>query len=574
MIALLTAACGDDSADDDSATDTSEASTAAGGTATTSAATTSGSGSTSSGSTSVTTSGSGESDSGATDGTTTGEPDGELEPLFGVPNHDDDDGNGNRDWFDYPFAGDNDLNVFVLPEWYLSAVGPDHTVELSLSGDLNQLRFWLDGQLALGDDGEGGQPSYTLSAADAASAFDVEFADFLTRATLTVRRLGPGGVEERVDEVLLLAAPMLLNHHSQTAERVWAVQANNNGAMLAAFQQALGDKFTVINVNDVWVQDELEWATAAAPGQRLSVAVDSIRNRPLDAFVKGLRAPDVEPMTWGVSGTKTSEDSFGNLEATPPLTAGGVDYPFGRVYYGRDQSCGPTYALTDHLDAQRVQAPIAIDTCWLCVGHVDEFTAFIADEAAPKGFRLLVADVDAAYKIIDALPQSAQLPRYNNLHGYASVGAIADDAGLRAYNKDVQSDEIEPVVALFKAQLDLTDADIIRIPSLFEKINNCKGGKSAAALIPGMINLTVANLAGEPQRLFIADPFFRANNGDQSGDPMIAAFRALMPEEYELYFVDDWQTYHANLGEVHCGTNVSRTPAADWWTDALHLLEE
>lgn len=318
MIALLTAACGDDSADDDSATDTSEASTAAGGTATTSAATTSGSGSTSSGSTSVTTSGSGESDSGATDGTTTGEPDGELEPLFGVPNHDDDDGNGNRDWFDYPFAGDNDLNVFVLPEWYLSAVGPDHTVELSLSGDLNQLRFWLDGQLALGDDGEGGQPSYTLSAADAASAFDVEFADFLTRATLTVRRLGPGGVEERVDEVLLLAAPMLLNHHSQTAERVWAVQANNNGAMLAAFQQALGDKFTVINVNDVWVQDELEWATAAAPGQRLSVAVDSIRNRPLDAFVKGLRAPDVEPMTWGVSGTKTSHDSFGNLEATPP----------------------------------------------------------------------------------------------------------------------------------------------------------------------------------------------------------------------------------------------------------------
>ena len=71
--------------------------------------------------------------------------------------------------------------------------------------------------------------------------------------------------------------------------------------------------------------------------------------------------------------------------------------------------------------------------------------------------------------------------------------------------------------------------------------------------------------------LFTADPFFRATT-DQGSDPIISAFRSLMPAGMELHFLDNWDVYHMALGEVHCGTNVRRTPTASWWTDAAHLL--
>jgi protein-arginine deiminase len=74
--------------------------------------------------------------------------------------------------------------------------------------------------------------------------------------------------------------------------------------------------------------------------------------------------------------------------------------------------------------------------------------------------------------------------------------------------------------------------------------------------------------------LFIPDPFFRTNVGDQGSDPIIEAFTNAMPEGLQLHYVDNWDVYHLALGEVHCGTNVLRTPTEDWWTSAMHLLED
>ena len=64
----------------------------------------------------------------------------------------------------------------------------------------------------------------------------------------------------------------------------------------------------------------------------------------------------------------TSQDSFGNLEASPPVTVDGVEYPFGRVYYGdwRGDTLHPD--LANFLDNQSVQAPVKLDITWLCVG--------------------------------------------------------------------------------------------------------------------------------------------------------------------------------------------------------------
>ncbi len=45
-----------------------------------------------------------------------------------------------------------------------------------------------------------------------------------------------------------------------------------------------------------------------------------------------------------------------------------------------------------------------------------------------------------------------------------------------------------------------------------------------------------------------------------------------MHDGLELLFTDNWDAYHVNLGEIHCGTNIIRTPWANWWEVALHLL--
>jgi protein-arginine deiminase len=92
-------------------------------------------------------------------------------------------------------------------------------------------------------------------------------------------------------------------------------------------------------------------------------------------------------------------------------------------------------------------------------------------------------------------------------------------------------------------------------------------------MIPGTVNLIVADGTDDKTHLFLPDPFFR-NVYDQSVDPYIAQFESLLPDAYETHYLDDWYSYHELLGEVHCGTNVERTPLENWWEVALHLVEE
>jgi protein-arginine deiminase len=183
------------------------------------------------------------------------------------------------------------------------------------------------------------------------------------------------------------------------------------------------------------------------------------------------------------------------------------------------------------------------------------------------------SDVDLAYDLLDRLDGDTRLPRYAPAfggHGIRDVKELRDDAALRAYNEDVRDQDLEPILVQVLEELGLDPGDVLRIPALFEAAPGCSG--AAAALIPGMVNLTVANIPGEPVKLLMADPFLRADVADQGSDPLIADMRARFPAGVELVFVDDWDTYHMALGEVHCGSNVRRTPVDGWWLSALHLL--
>jgi hypothetical protein len=82
----------------------------------------------------------------------------------------------------------------------------------------------------------------------------------------------------------------------------------------------------------------------------------------------------------------------------------------------------------------------------------------------------------------------------------------------------------------------------------------------AEAFIPGMVNYQSVLGAGGQQQ-FYPDPLMPHLGGV---DPFEAAAVANAGLDVPT---DDWTTYHRNMGETHCGTNVVRDfPGFDWWT--------
>jgi hypothetical protein len=500
----------------------------------------------------------------------------ELPIIPVVPNVDDDDRDGAVDWGQGRPEGDNDFSTFTIDA--------AHKTTLTMSGQVDKLRVWKDGAVLLNDQ------VTTVELAKGAHTLELEAGDYLAEGRLVVS----DNYNEDAVEVLLMGAPLILNHHLQPSERVAAMKVSyggsyTNASMIDDYQSKLGGAFEQVKSNsyegDVWVQDEIEFATLTSADGTMQFVIDSIRNGQggagsgLDDLAEDqFEDADFGWGEWG-GGRANSQDSFGNLEVSPPVTVDGVHYPFGRIYYGDNGgSYAPTQPLQDFLAAQRVQSPVEIDSSWLCVGHVDEYSTFIPDPSSEKGFKFVYGDVDAGYALLESMDPDTFLTRYEpspgqNGHDYATVGEIVEDDHLRAYNEDIQRDVLDPQLEQFKAEFGLEDSDILLMPSLFEEVGWCGG--TAVGLIPGMANMIVADDADGQTTLFLPDPMLRTDVGEQTDDPMIDAVRDLLPSDLDVMFLDDWVVYHIGMGEVHCGTNVVRTPhdGADWWLDSRHLLE-
>ena len=502
---------------------------------------------------------------GALDGTAEGT------PVAVVPNLDDDDEDGTPDAEDPP-SDDDDLALLELVV--------KRGAKVSLEGDY--LEIWYDGDVVLepGDTWEvpeKGTAKSPLQVWVQATAIDA-------RGVLTVERSGDDL------QIPLRGAPLLLNHHLQETEQVWVMTMSsplygNNNQMVDTLEEVLGDRLTRIPPQpydfDVWVQDEVELGTFTGAGERVDIVVDSIRNNANTGGLHGVakdyfaRSSDFV-RTFG-SGFATTYDSFGNLEVGPPVTVDGVDYPLGRAYYGFNGTTGIVSDMREMLDREGLQAPIGIDTTWLCVGHVDEFTSFVPDSTAPRGFRLLYADTTAGYALLDGLPDDINLPRYAkappNGHGVATSGELQDEEAVRAYNERIQADHLDPILEQLTAGFGLTSEEIIRWPSIFEEVVEPGFGTCGGlALVPGSVNLLLVNEPDGSSLAVMADPFFRSSGAPATDDPFIKEYERLLPSDIQPVWVDDWDVYHLGMGEVHCGTNSRRTQDIEWWSEAAHLL--
>jgi len=503
--------------------------------------------------------------------------------VEGIGNFDDDDENGVMDWEDVGVANDNDLTEFPLPSSLYDGLGKKSTIVIAVEpnedgedASLEGIRVWLNDEVIL--DSDTLEVSLPKSKNDRTLWF--EFEGLLNEATFSITGQRKNGAVEVENTFSVMSAPLILNHHRQVGELVVSLSYSGlggNADFVEEFEDTLGDGFASYPVNqygwDVWIQDEIEFATLTTENHHMDMVINSIRSgdsQYLDKFPgDNLIEPDVAQYTWG-DGRASSQDSFGNLEVTPPLTANGVEYPFGRAYWGEYRGSGPTQALTGMVEEQKVQAPFQLDVSWLCVGHVDEFVTFLPDPTAAQGFKMLVSDVDVGYELLEAQDPTTEIPQYEDDHGYATIGEIVDDVALRALNEELQEDYINPNIEILKEATGVTEADIIRIPGLFEEVGWCGG--TTISLMPGTVNMTVVPMENGETHLFMLDPFLRATPNWDGYDPLIDYGEDVLPEDLIPHWLDDWDMYHIMMGEVHCGTNTLRTPAGGWSESASHLL--
>lgn len=413
--------------------------------------------------------------------------------------------------------------------------------------------------------------------------------DGLVELTAFLQERDAGGTVEMVgpvDRAVLRVAPWIITPNTCDPVRVFAVRVPRgapgpNAQFMAELRDACaaaGVEFREIDTRslpnhavepfDRWIQDEIEFGYVSGPGRSVPVVVDGPRNRGLDTVgTSGQLGAGLGALLLDADfNVASSLDAFGNLEVSPPVTVGNSAYPLGRIVFGTKRARDETgrkasLRLRQFLYAQRVQTPFEVYTDWLAVGHVDEILSFIPGGSG-DGFRVLLASPGAARDLFERLQRDgmgeATLWRGQRLGNGSSAEETVDELlakdDLWEFN-DRCEEHIRTVEEQLRTELGLGVEDLIPIPVAFEDA----GDGQAGAYFPDMVNhLVLRNVSVVPR------PYgpLTADGADE----LERAFRDAVPER-EVHFVDDWLSYHKQLGEVHCGTNVLRDPipGVNWW---------
>ncbi|MBD1805549.1 protein-arginine deiminase [Microcoleus sp. FACHB-SPT15] len=327
--------------------------------------------------------------------------------------------------------------------------------------------------------------------------------------------------------------------------------------------------------DDPWMRDEIEIGYTQAPGKFIHVVLDSPRDRGLDHLTnRQLIGSDFGYVIRKSRHSVTKLDSFGNLEVSPPVTVKGVNYPFGRLLFGGTrpeiipEPRRKLKVLRDFFFAQKIQAPFEIFSDWLSVGHIDEFMNFVS-APNPKGFKLILASPNKCYDLLTALRSEGhsqallrQGKQIDDKPADISVADVLENETLARQNQRFQ-EHISWNREVLKQELDLGEEDIIDLPALFEADDDGR----AKSFFPNMVNMLVLK-----QHLAIPKPFGPQVDAQCQFEAYVKG--VLEPLGLVCHFIDDWDTYFRDGGEIHCGTNTSRQPFTQkWWEIEPMFLE-
>lgn len=173
-------------------------------------------------------------------------------------------------------------------------------------------------------------------------------------------------------------------------------------------------------------------------------------------------------------------------------------------------------------------------------------------------------------------------PAYNN-EGHAT--RFLTWAEIRTWNEVRVQGVIDDILDVLEDEIDLDrNLDVIEVPVIFmpddhlynPHINTAlgqhpltiepgrPGGYVAGALTGDMVNMLVAN------RMLVVPMAFGPATADGDAFQTYLSDQITAANNYlRVRYVDDWNLYHARMGEVHCGTNTLRKPApgndmTDW----------
>lgn len=397
------------------------------------------------------------------------------------------------------------------------------------------------------------------------------------------------------DTVVLRVAPVLSFHHLSETVTAYASHVRRFEVFSAPFLADMAEaaalaqvSFEALDEKDPWTQDFFETGYMSKPGpdgtQHAIYTAFRSSNlyrsggkpiREAGRFVfRQFRGKDraglVQYDRTRSPPSMDSANSFGNFETIPPYSHDGRNYPNGRVLRGKSASFYPDPSFTQLIDSQGVQPAIDVDTSWLTVGHVDETMSFIRANT-PRGWVLLLNDPALAKKMLeDAVAAGhgdARMFVGKSWAGEQSTGGNDAEVSIRQVlrNADVMAEsarsaaEIAEHLLILQRETGITEEEIVRIPYLHQT-----AGGGSLAYKPATINGMYIGAA-------IGDGVFAAP--DPHG-PVIAGKdimkaqmeEALAPFGVQVVWIENWDLYHAEMGEVHCGSNALRAvPSTAWW---------
>lgn len=512
-------------------------------------------------------------------------------------NLDDDDNNSTVDHADTASSG-SDLNDLarVMVRQMSGAAGGTVTVLVSTAAQ-NRIRIFQNSAGTWTSVYSTGA-SFTLPAATVAStgielgleARDRMSATWNGQCTLTLEVRNSGGTLLGSDAVILRVAPPLMATNLWRATQYHIVNiasgSSQNGAMRTAMQnictaggfqyrEAAGTTYS----NDRWLQDSSEPAviqlpTTGSPRRVVDQVMQLARWRPCDQWCRTTLMDPEFDFFERFSTTQGSHNYGGNFEVVPPYTG----KPYGKVAFGGGTGFllgttttvtdGMTQVYKDFFDAAAIQGPhLQYTSEWLAVGHIDEFSMFVPAPNTARGWVCLIASPSVAIQILQTVQAGGGGTNavMAGRSGYATtVNGILNNSALMTLQSQAQA-RIDQARNQIKAATNLTDADFIHLPQLFEYV----GGNSVAAYNPGSINMMVLPSANGTTYFAIPDPEGPDVGGvDQFQADITAKIQGLTNggNPFSIAYVDVFFSYHDLLGELHCGSNSVRVPPSDdWW---------
>lgn len=175
---------------------------------------------------------------------------------------------------------------------------------------------------------------------------------------------------------------------------------------------------------------------------------------------------------------------------------------------------------------------------------------------------LTVPDDSSQYVLV---PCSKMWVRYPyEFPALVAAGEVRSDGDLWTRN-DAAQGRIDDARIELQAAVG-GEAQFIEIPAIYLGAPApTPAGWRCFAYVPGMVNMQVW-----ADTLLIPIPYGPRGFLTSDNFGLFTQTVLLTPDRFPA-FLDDWDWYHRALGEVHCGTNVIRTPSETyqrWWEAA------